>query len=152
MHPATQSNIGTPFKDWAPGLLIASVIGLVYFAVRPPLFDIDGFPDRLDALDPEPIFNSQPNHILWNPLQIALVKLSQWIGHPTTMPFQAFGILINCLTLFFLYLLLRRVSGSTFFAVVSVLFVSFSPWFWYLGFQNRPYPIVFLVIVLNLMI
>ncbi len=152
MQSATQSSKPNHLWDWAPGALIAAAIGLFYFAVRPPLFDIDGFPDRLDALDPEPIYNAQPNHILWNPLQIALVSFSQWIAHPTTMPFQVLGILLNCITLFLLYLLLRRISASNLFAVVSVLFVALSPWFWYLGFQNRPYPIVFLAIVLNLRI
>jgi hypothetical protein len=150
MPPTTQSAKPANLQNWAPGALIAAAMGLLYLAVRPPLFDIDGFPDRLDALDPEAISNTLPNHILWIPLQMALASFSRWIGHPTTIPFQVIGIILNCTTLFFLYLLLRRITGSTLFAAVSVLFVSFSPWFWYLGFQNRPYPMFFLATALNL--
>jgi hypothetical protein len=152
MPSTSQAAKPANFQSWAPGALIAVAMGLLYLAVRPPLFDIDGFPDRLDALEPEAIYDLLQNHILWIPLQMALVSFSRWIGHPTTIPFQVIGILLNCTTLFFLYLLLRRITSSTLFAAVGVLFVAFSPWFWYEGFQNRPYPIVFLAIVLNLML
>ena len=150
MHPATQSNIGTPFKDWAPGLLIASVIGLVYFAVRPPLLDLDGYGYRLAMLGPDRLENMDHLHVLWEPLQILMLAIARSLGDTSTAPFQIFGIAVNCVTLFFFWELLRKVSHSRLFASTATIFVAFSPRFWYLGFQNEPYPLLFLAVVLYL--
>ncbi len=135
-------------RQWVLAALIGLVLAVMYLALRPPLYDIDGFPDRLDALGPDAISNLQPNHLLWIPFQITLVKLSSWIGYPNTVPFQVVGILINSSVLFFLFLLLYDLGRSWLFSMLAVIFVAFSPWFWYLGFENRPYPIVFLSLVL----
>ncbi|HYB90281.1 MAG TPA: hypothetical protein VEC38_04470 [Candidatus Binataceae bacterium] len=137
-------------RPWVPAAATALAALSLYLALRPPLYDIDGFPDRLAALEPEAIYDILPNHLVWRPLLMALVTVSSWFGYSDTVPLQLFGILINCAVLFFLYLLLYDLSRKPRFALTGVLFVALSPWFWYLGFQNRPYPIVFLALVLFL--
>ena len=132
------------------GAVLAAACVAVYIALRPPLFDFDGYMYRLYALLPNRFDNVNPHHLLWNSVQIALAGVTRIIGRPTTVPFQIFGILVNCTTLFFLYLLLIDTEISRFFAAAAVIFVAFSPAFWYLGLQNHPYTAVFLAVVLYL--
>jgi hypothetical protein len=100
-------------------------------------------PDRLNYMDHA--------HLLWEPLQILMVAIARPLGNSTIVPFQVFGILVNCATLFLFWILLRKVSGSGLFASTAVITVAFSPRFWYLGSQNEPYPLLFLFVVLYLM-
>src|SRR5579864_7141782 len=151
MASATQSSEPTNLQNWAPGALIAAAIGLLYLAVRPPLFDSDGYVYRLVMLGPDRLEYMDHAHLLWEPLQILMVAIARPFGNPTIFPFQIFGILVNCATLFLFWILLRRVSGSSLFASVAVITVACSPRFWYLGFQNEPYPLLFLFAVLYLM-
>src|SRR6266446_6456615 len=132
MPSTTQSANPANLQDWAPGALIAAAMGLLYLAVRTPLFDSD----RLAMMDHA--------HLLWEPLQILMVAIARPLGNSIVVPFQIFGILVNCATLFLFWILLRKVSGSILFASTAVITVGFSPRFWYLGFQNQPYPLLFL--------
>ncbi len=132
------------------GVLLVAACAVVYFALRPPLFDFDGYMYRLYALLPSRFYNINPQHLLWDPVQILLVSVARLVGRPTTVPFQIFGILVNCTTLFALYLLLSDTNTVPFFAAAAVVFVAFSPAFWYLGFQNHPYTVAFLAVVLHL--
>jgi hypothetical protein len=134
----------------AASLATAALAGGVYVALRPPLFNFDGYVYRLYAFGPFTPDNLNPHHLLWYPLQRALLGLSQWLGHPTAAPFQLFGILVSCVALVALQRLLRRVSGSIRFATVATAFVAFSPKFWFFTLQNQPYPLVYLFLVLYL--
>jgi 4-amino-4-deoxy-L-arabinose transferase-like glycosyltransferase len=137
-------------QDWAGGALIAVAMGLVYFAVRPPLFDLDGYQYYLAGLGPEAFHNVNPHHLLWIPIQMLLLTVADWLGYKTRVPFEIFGILVNCATLFLFYVLLLETGRNRLFAVAGALLVAFSPRFWYLGFQNEPYPLMFLAVVLYL--
>jgi hypothetical protein len=151
MASATQSSEPTNLQNWAPGALIATAIGLLYLAVRPPLFDIDGYVYRLVMLGPDRLEYMDHAHLLWEPLQILMLAIARPLGNSTIFPFQIFGVLVNCVTLFLFWILLRKVSASSFLASTAVITVAFSPRFWYLGFQNEPYPLLFLFVVLYLM-
>ena len=150
MPTAAQSSEPANIQNWVPGALIAAAIGLLYFAVRPPLFDSDGYAYRLVMLGPDRLKDMDHAHLLWEPLQILMVAIARPLGNSTIVPFQIFGILVNCATLFLFWILLRKVSGSSLFASTAVITVAFSPRFWYLGFQNEPYPLLFLFVVLYL--
>lgn len=133
-----------------PGALIAVACGAIYLALRPALFDFDGYTFRMYASQPEPFYNVNAHHLLWNTIQIALVGVTSALFHSSEIPFQIVGILLNCVTLFVFYLLLFSVSGSRVFAVMADILVAFLPQFWYLGFQNQPYPFLFLLVVVYL--
>lgn len=125
-------------------------MGLLYLTVRPPLFDIDGYQYYLAALQPEAFYNVNSHHLLWNPIEMFLLTVAGSLGYKTPVPFEIFGILLNCITLFLFYVLLFETCENRLFAIAAVLLVGFSPRFWYLGFQNQPYPLMFLAIVLYL--
>jgi hypothetical protein len=150
MHSATKSYSASSAKDWAEGLLIAAGIGIIYLAVRPPLFDLDGYGYRLSMLGADRLESMDHLHLLWEPMQMLMLAITQVLGSTSTVPFQVFGILVNCATLFFFWGLLHKVSGSRLYASSAAAFVAFSPRFWYLGFQNEPYPLLFLAVVLYL--
>ena len=73
MASATQSSEPTSLQNWAPGALIATAIGLLYLAVRPPLFDPDGYVYRLVMLGPDRLEYMDHAHLLWEPLQILML-------------------------------------------------------------------------------
>ncbi len=135
---------------WLSGAVLALVCAVVYLALRPPLFDFDGYMYRLYALLPSRFYDINPHHLLWDPVQILLASVARAVGYPTTVPFQIFGIIVNCTTLFCFYLLLRNADAGAFFSGAAVVFMAFSPAFWYLGLQNHPYTVVFLAFVLYL--
>jgi hypothetical protein len=151
VSPAPRSTVQS-YSDWLWGTILAGAACALYLAVCPPLYDIDGYPDRLDAIGSDALSNFQPHHLLWQPIQVALVNASAALGHPTPYPFQLFGILVNCTTLCLLFVLLSRCSDDRVFAAVGTVFVALSPEFWYLGFQNRPYTLMFLGIVVLLLV
>src|SRR5215469_16997277 len=138
--------------QWIPGAFIAIACGAIYFALRPPLFDNDGYRDRLYALNPGWVNNTNPHHLLWNFIQAYIGSIGAAVGCPTTVPFQVVGIVAACLTLFVLFLLLFEVSNSVSFAAAAATFIAFSPKFWILVLQNRCYFLLFLVLVLFLYI
>jgi hypothetical protein len=105
---------------------------------------------RLYALKPEPFYNMNPHHLLWNSVQMFLAKLGELLEHPTTVSFQVFGILCSCATLFLFFRLMCQASGGLGFAAMATLLVAFSPKFWFMTFQNQPYGLVFLTTVLFL--
>lgn len=124
---------------------------IVYLALRPPLFDFDGYGYLLLALGPDRLAKIDHRHVLWEPIQFGLLKFAGAAQHPPALLFQIVGIALNCGALFFFCALLCKGSGSRLFAVASTVFIAFSPRFWYLGFQNVPYPALFLVLVLYLL-
>jgi hypothetical protein len=63
-----------------------------------------------------------------------------------------FGILVNGVTLYALYRLLLSTNRNSAFAATCTLLIAFSPSFWDLGFQNQPYPLAFLAIVIYLLV
>jgi hypothetical protein len=132
-------------------LCVSLACAAIYLALRPPLFDFDGYGYLLSALGPDRLGNIDHLHVLWEPIQIALLKFAGGAEHPPAFLFQIVGIVLNCVALFFFCALLGKSSGSRLFAVASTLFIAFSPRFWYLGFQNEPYPALFLVLVLYLL-
>ncbi len=141
----------TERSNWVVAASLAVGCGAAYLVLRPPLYDFDGYMYRLYSLLPSRFTNANPHHLLWNSVQILLTACAALLGQPNTVPFQIFGILVNCLTLFVIYWLLRTISNSRVIAIAGVIFVAFSPSFWYVGLQNHPYPLTFLTIVLYLM-
>lgn len=95
------------YQEWVLGGVIAIACGAFYLATRPPLFDNDGYRDRLYALDTDWFNNTNPHHLVWNIIQVLIASVAAWSGHATTVPFQLVGILASCSTLFFLFSLLH---------------------------------------------
>jgi len=137
-------------SNWIVATSLVVGCGIVYLALRPPLYDFDGYMFRLYALLPSRFSNSNPHHLLWNTVQILLTVCAAALGQPNTVPFQIFGILVNCLTLFATYWLLLAVGKNRVVAIAGIVFTAFSPAFWRVGLQNHPYPLAFLAIVLYL--
>ena len=137
-------------SNWIVATSLAVGCGIAYLVLRPSLYDFDGYMFRLYALLPSRFSNSNPHHLLWNTVQILLTACAASLGEPNTVPFQIFGILVNCLTLFMTYWLLLAVGKSRVVAIAGVIFTAFSPAFWYVGLENHPYPLAFLAIVLYL--
>ena len=140
------------YDDWLTGGFLATVCGAIYLAVRPPLFDNDGYRDRIYGLQPHWFYNFNPHHLLWIPGQAMIASVAAWLGDPTTVPFQLVGILASTITLFFFYVLIRKGCDSSVFAGSAAIFIAFSPEFWHLGLQNRVYAFVFLAFVIYLMV
>jgi len=150
--PAT-SELPSQFH-WLYGALPAGVIsitcGLIYLVSRPPLFDYDGYMYRFYAMQPEPWQNTNPHHILWNPIQILIAASARLVVDPSTMVFQVVGIFIACLALALFYVLLRKAGANPIVASASVVLVGMAPAFWFVTLQNHPYPLVCLIIILYL--
>jgi hypothetical protein len=140
----------SPYRELLPGVVLAIGCGVVYFVSRPPLYHNDGYRDRLYAIQPYWFYNANPHHLLWIFVQALIGRVAAWLGYPTTIPFQAVGIALNCLTIFFFFALLRRISASTIFAASGALLIAFSPNFWQFGLENRPYSLLFMNLVLYL--
>src|SRR5208337_611584 len=133
-----------------PGVVISIACGAIYLASRPPLFDYDGYMYRFYAMQPDPWQNTNPHHILWNPIQILIAASAALIGYPSTIVFQVVGILIGCTTLTLFYMLLRKVGANPIVACASVVLVAMAPAFWFLTLQNHPYPLVCLFLTVYL--
>ncbi|HYL58045.1 MAG TPA: hypothetical protein VEU51_04185 [Candidatus Acidoferrales bacterium] len=145
------SPIGIAFRS--PRLtaaLLTLAFGALYLAVRPPLFDLDGYSSWLDALGPGAYFNTNPHHLLENSIDVLIVKASGALAIDARVALQVLGITLNCLTIYALCLLLADVTSSQFFAVIATTLVATSPQFWYFGLQNKPYPLMYLAFVLYL--
>ena len=140
------------YRDWIPAGILAALCGAIYLAVRPPLFDNDGYRDHIYGLQPDGFYAFNPHHLLWIPGQALIAKIAAGLGDPTTVPFQLVGILASTVTLFLFYLLLRRACDNPVFASSAIIFIAFSPEFWHLGLQNRVYAFVFLALVIYLML
>ena len=102
---------------------------------------------RLWATAPQAWDNANPHHVLWNVWQMAIANLAYSLGHPTTVTFQVVGILTGCAVLFFFYVFLRKTLDNRFFAGAAVLFLAFTPAFWFVTLQNHPYPLALLFLV-----
>jgi len=124
---------------------------ITYLALRPPLYDFDGYMYRQYALLPSAFYSVNPHHLLWNAVQILLASLASLFGYPTTVPFQVFGILASGATLLLFYHLMWRATGDELVCAAGVMLVAFSPSFWQLALQNSPYPLAFLALVLYLL-
>ena len=138
--------------DWIPAGILATLCGAIYVALRPPLFDNDGYRDRIYGLQPHWFYNFNPHHLIWIPGQALIARIAAGLGDPTTVPFQLVGIFASTVTLFLFYVLLRRSCDNPVFASTAIIFIAFSPEFWHLGLQNRVYAFVFLALVIYLML
>src|SRR5579863_9496706 len=45
------------YRDWIPAGILAALCATIYLAVRPPLFDNDGYRDHLYGLQPNGFYN-----------------------------------------------------------------------------------------------
>lgn len=142
---------GTRGLDWIFGAAIAVAAGCVYLALLPPLYHFDGYMYRLKAIEPFSPNFVNPHHLLWHFVQMALVRVEAALGRTDTVPLQWFGIAVNCLTLFFFHRLLWACGRDRLFAAAATVFLSLSPVFWHMGFQNLPYPLTYLLVVLYLL-
>jgi hypothetical protein len=135
-------------REWVVGALIAAAAGCLYVALRPPLYHFDGYMYRLKALEPFSPKLVNPHHLLWHFVQMGLVRVEAALGRGDTVPLQWFGIAVNCLTLFCFHRLLSVCARDRLFAAAATVFLSLSPTFWHMGFQNLPYPLTYLFVVL----
>jgi hypothetical protein len=134
------------------GALLAFSAGVIYFAARPPLFDNDGYRDHIYGIQPHWYYNFNPHHLAWIPIQALIGKVSGVLGYSSTVPFQVVGIMVACVTLLLFFLLLSRTCGNTIFAIGATVFCAFSPQFWRLNLEDRPYALVFLGLTLYLLV
>ena len=133
--------------DWLfDGATVAACL-VTYLILRPPLYDYDGYMYRLWATAPQAWDNANPHHVLWNVWQMAIANLASSLAHPTTITFQVVGILTGCAVLFCFYVFLRKTLHNRLFAVAAVLFLAFTPAFWFVTLQNHPYPLALMFLV-----
>ncbi len=148
MTPESFSLASLDRSDRLLGAALAACCALVYLVLRPPLYDFDGYLYRVYAIIPDPWGNISPPHLLWNSVQILLGLFTSLTGTPGTVPFQIFGVVVSSLTLFCFYILLRRCGSSKWLCAALLLFIAFSPAYWFLTLENHPYPLAFLPVVI----
>ena len=60
---------------WKQGTALATAaavfvsVSSIYLLLRPPLYNYDGYLDRLQALEPVQSVNLNPHHLLWYPIR-----------------------------------------------------------------------------------
>ncbi len=131
----------------AAALLVFVSVLSINLALRPPLFNYDGYIYRLQALAPIESDDFNPHHLLWFPIQKALAAALSAAGSTSPAAFQLFDILINALALALLCALLVRLSNRLVLPIAAAIFIALSPHIWNLGLQNQPYPLLDLCIV-----
>ena len=115
-------------RPWIRGAAVVLCVAAVYLVLRPPLYHFDGVVYRLKAFGPfEPSVN--PHHLLWHPLQVGLLKAATMAGNSGTLPFQLFGISVNCLKILLFYVVLQQMGAPPLFSTSATLLVAFSPTF-----------------------
>jgi hypothetical protein len=127
---------------------IAALIALVLGAARPPLYDGDGFVYQLLGRDLAKGMN--PHHLLWNAMQALVVRLDALLGIRSLLPLQLVGMACGVLSGVLLYRLLLGAANRRDIAFVATLFVVFAPWTWFMAFQNQPYALMFLLLIVLL--
>jgi hypothetical protein len=134
---------------WIAGALTALSV-IVYLALRPPIYDIDAYTDLTAIAGPNPIETTDPLHLLAIPMQLAVVSITGKHPYAPEAPFQAIGIGLCALALFFFCLLLFRIGASALLAAATTLFIATAPQFWYSALQNGRYSLLFAALVLFL--
>ena len=127
------------YERWlAAGVTIACAS--IYLALRPPIYDGDGYLDLIYAVGANRLDAVDPTHLLSIPIEIAMISVSGAHPYAPTIPFQVLGISLTCFALFYFCLLLMRIGASALVAATACVFVAMSPRVWYVAFQNKPYP------------
>ncbi len=149
-------NVPAPTDPWERGAALATACAVfvsvlsIYLLLRPPLFNYDGYIYRLQALRPTQSDSINPHHLMWYPVLKAFARLASAVASPSPEAFQLFGILINSLSLALFCLLLVRLTNRLALPAAMTIFIAFSPRIWNLGFQNQPYPLLDLSVVVFL--
>jgi len=134
---------------WLPAAL-AAASAIMYLLLRPPMYDNDGYSNLLAALSSHPIEAADALHLLYAPISAGVVSLTGAHPYAPELPFQLLGITLCAISLFFFCLLLLRTGGNPLLATAATVFVAMSPQFWFVAFQNKPYPLLFAALVLFL--
>jgi hypothetical protein len=133
--------------NWSIGGLFVITFA-TYFLLRPPLFNYDGYTYRLEALEPANADYINPHHVLWYPVQKALVVATSKLADGSPEAIQIFGIAVTCVSLALFCLLLVRLTGRLLPPLAITAFIAFSPQVWEHALQNQPYPLLYLFLVL----
>lgn len=139
------------YRRWVPGAIVAFISATVYLSLRPPIYDSDGYGDLISALSPHPIEAADPAHLLSIPIQMGMVALTGAHPYAPTEPFQVLGIVLTCFALLVFYTTLMELGASRLFAVSASFFLAMSPKIWYVAYQNKPYPLLFVALTLFLL-
>jgi hypothetical protein len=131
-------------------LIAFGVVLAVYGALRPPLYNFDGYSAQLQALQPLDAGNINPHHLAWYPFERVVGAGLAAAGVSSPEAFQWVGILVMAASLAILCGLLARRSGRILLPSALTLFIAFSPSIWALGLQNQPYTVLELCIAVFL--
>ena len=96
------ASAGAGWQSAAAATGAAVFVGVlsIYLLLRPPLFDYDGYLNRLEGLGPARGANINPHHLMWYPIQMAIAAATSAWGSPPGA-FQWVGIIINSLALIY---------------------------------------------------
>ena len=134
----------TPLERVALGALVA----LIYVVARPPLYQRDGWVYHL--LGRDFLGGTNPHHLLWNAVEWLIGRAGALVGVASVLPFQLAGMACGVASAVLLHGLLLRLGARRALAFAAALFVACTPWFWFMTFQNQPYALMFLLMVVFL--
>lgn len=140
--------IGARERNVIDRVAIGCLVALVYLVARPPLYERDGFMYHLFARDF--LGGANPHHLLWNGVQVLIARGAALVSVSSVLPFQLAGMLCGAASAVLFYELLLRVCGQRLFAAAAAVFVALAPWNWFMAFQNQPYALMFLLLILFL--
>lgn len=129
-------------------IVLAAVVALVYLWARPPIYERDGFVYHL--LGRDFLSGLNPHHLLWNAVQWLINRLDALVGINSVVAFQLAGMACVVGAVVLLHDLLIEVGASATTAFAASLFTAFTPWVWFMAFQNQPYAPMFLLFVVYL--
>lgn len=133
-------------RSVADRVAIGGLVALIYLIARPPLYQRDGFMYHLFARDF--LGGANPHHLLWNGVQVLIARGAAFVGVTSVLPFQLAGMLCGAASAVLLYELLLHVGGQRLFAASAAVFVALTPWSWFMVFQNQPYALMFMLLIL----
>jgi hypothetical protein len=127
---------------------VGILVALIYLIARPPLYERDGYVYHL--LGRDFLGGTNPHHLLWNGIQTLITRADSLFGVGSVVPFQLVGMACGTASAVLLYQLLLESSGRRLFAAAGAIFVALAPWTWFMAFQNQPYALMFLLLIVFL--
>lgn len=123
-------------------------VALVYLIARPPVYERDGYVYHL--LGRDFLGGTNPHHLLWNAVQALITRVDALLGVGSVLPFQLVGMAVGVVSVVLLHQLLLNSSGRRLFAAAAAISVALTPWTWFMAFQNQPYALMSLFLIVFL--
>ena len=119
----------------------ALVMGLLWFAIclhwRPLVYNYDGYMYPIEGR--QLLENINAHHLLWIPVQALWDALALRMNIEPLLFCQIAGIVISAAFVMLIYLIFVQFSRDKRMSCILVLFLAFTPSYWFLTMQNLPY-------------